>query len=395
MEATPLTRNARIGRRTAAVTAVAFVLLLALPPLDQLKVEVGAGSRWKFAALFREFPSPRSLRQFEEDLAADSRLGREARTAYQSLLTGLFRAGNGKIVVGQEGYLFFRKEVDLATGPGLLEAHAAVRRGSGEDREGPGTRDPVGAIADYHRQLKGRGIDLVFVPLPSKPSIYPEKLWAGYPLAAGAACNRDWQAFLSRLRAQGVDVLDVTEDLWRAKPSGELFLRRDTHWTPFGMEIAASRIAERLRPSLGPARETYAWAFRPVEHDGDLLRMIDLAPGSILRALQSVQIREVAGKGGDEAPVLLLGDSFTNIYSRRELSWGERAGLGEQLMRLLGLPVQILALNGGGATAVRELLARRPAALKRKRVVVWACSSRDLGDPGISWESVPLPDASP
>ena len=94
--------------------------------------------------------------------------------------------------------------------------------------------------------------------------------------------------------------------------------------------------------------------------------------------------------GDDSSPVLLLGDSFTNIYRRKEMEWGAGAGLGEQLMLRLNVGVQVIAINGGGATAVRETLAQKPAALTHKKVVVWACSARDLYDESIAWDHVPL-----
>ena len=88
------------------------------------------------------------------------------------------------------------------------------------------------------------------------------------------------------------------------------------------------------------------------------------------------------------SPVLLLGDSFTNIYRRKEMEWGDGAGLGEQLMLRLKIGVQVIAINGGGATAVRESLAQKPALLGHKQVVVWACSARDLYDEAIAWDRV-------
>lgn len=382
-----------IGRRTAIALAALFAAAIVIPALDQLVVETRRTGQWRALSLFRQVPSHDSLRRFEEELARDSDLAARARTAYQTALTRGFRAGNEKIVVGEDGFLFFRKEVDLATGPGFLTRRSPSKRGT--EREERRTSDPVAAIVNYHRQLAARGIRLVFVPLPSKPAVYPEKVWAGYPVGAGPACNRDREAFAARLAATGVDVIDPTDDLWKAKGEGELFLRLDTHWTPRGMEIVAGRIAERVRSIVGPPRETYASARRAVRHDGDLMRMIEVLPGSGLFPAQEVEISTVEGKGGDDAPVLLLGDSFTNVYSRRELEWGEGAGLGERLMARLGVPVQVLALNGGGATSVRQWLSRRPSALQSKKVVVWACSSRDLADEAVSWEVVPLPEVLP
>lgn len=395
MTPTPLMKDAVIGRRTAIGMAVVFGAMIVLPPIDQCARELRESGRWKFLSLFEQPPTAASLRQFEDDLAQDSRLAREARTVYQTALTQALGAGNEKIVVGRDGFLFFRKEVDLATGPGFLRLRGGVRRGTGLGRELRRRSDPGSAIADYHRQLQARGIRLVFVPLPAKPSIYPEKVWPGYPLSSGPAPNRDEASLMKTLEAAGVDVLEVTGALWEAKDREEIYLRRDTHWTPRGVEIVARKLAEHLRPLLGPPQAAYGSTLRSVSHDGDLLRMIELLPESRLRELQTVTIRQIAERGGDDAPVLLLGDSFTNIYSRRELEWGERAGLGEQLMLDLGLPVQVLALNGGGATAVRELLGRKPSALQAKKVVIWACSCRDFFDTAVSWDSVALPAAIP
>ncbi|HLY08576.1 MAG TPA: hypothetical protein VKW04_04620 [Planctomycetota bacterium] len=391
MEPTPLMQNAFIGRRTAVGISVAFVLLLCVPSLHQLAVELRTTGSSKLRLLFRGFPTRASLHQFEEDLSIDSVLAGKARQVYQTVLSRAVDRGNEKIILGKDGFLFFRKEVDMATGPGFLTRRSATRRGTGDAREARGSSDPVAAILDYERQLRARGIRLLFVPLPVKPFIYPEKVWPGYPESAGPAGNRDREAFRSALAQGGVDVLDPTDDLWAAKREGELFLKGDTHWTPRGMDIVAGRIAERLRPLLGPPAPGFTSMLRSVRHDGDLLRMIEVLPGSGLFAPQTVEIRELVGAGDGQAPVLLLGDSFTNIYSRKELEWGERAGLGEQLMRLLGVRVDILALNGGGATGVRDRLSRKPALLRNKQVVVWACSARDLFDDGVSWEPVLLP----
>jgi alginate O-acetyltransferase complex protein AlgJ len=197
-----------------------------------------------------------------------------------------------------------------------------------------------------------------------------------------------------------VDVLDVTEDLWRAKAqAGEaLFLRLDTHWTPRGLAVVADRLAAHVRPRL-PAGAPSAFTTRrqSVTSFGDLLRLLDVPPDNGLFAPQTVEIVQVLAHGAPAqadnlAPVLLLGDSFTNIYRRKELEWGEGAGLGEQLMLRLGHSVRVIAVNGGGATAVRETLAQRPRALQHTRLVVWACSARDLFDPSISWARVPLPE---
>ncbi len=224
---------------------------------------------------------------------------------------------------------------------------------------------------------------------------------AVYPASAGPAWNADRAVFLGRLGEAGVETVDVTDDLWRAKGGADLYLRNDTHWTPRGLGLAADRIAAGVRPSLeGIPREDFEVRREAVAGTGDLLRSLEVGPGAGLVPSQEVKIERILRggepvRGGDDAPVLLLGDSFTNVYSRKELEWGEGAGLGEQIMARLGLKVQVIAIDGGGATAVRETLAARPSALRKKKAVVWACSARDLYDEDVSWETVPLAEEKP
>jgi len=83
-----------------------------------------------------------------------------------------------------------------------------------------------------------------------------------------------------------------------------------------------------------------------------------------------------------KADVLLLGDSFTNVFSMEPMGWGTAAGLGPQLARSLGRGVDVIAQNDSGAFATREALARAIGAgddrLAGKKVVIWEFASREL-----------------
>ena len=95
-----------------------------------------------------------------------------------------------------------------------------------------------------------------------------------------------------------------------------------------------------------------------------------------------------------DADLLLLGDSFTNVYSQPDLGWGEGAGLAEQLSYELQRPVDRIAINAGGAWSARERLAaelrRGNDRLAGKRVVVYEFAARELtsGD----WRRIDLAD---
>jgi alginate O-acetyltransferase complex protein AlgJ len=388
-----------IGYKTALVSIVVFGMLILIPPGHQFGVEMKRTGHWRFLDLFEEKPTHDSLARFAETLASDSELATFARLSYRTFLMRWFRQGNDQIVVGRHGFLFFQKEVEMAAGPGFLRRTSADVRGIQGKKTRGNASDVLGAIVDFEHQLRALGIHLVFVPIPAKAFIYPEEVWPGYPISAGPAWNRDRAAFTAGLAQAGVDVVDVTDELWRAKaqPGERLFLMLDTHWTPRGLSVVADRLAGHVRSCLdGAVRHAFTTRAERVTNFGDLLRVLELAPESGLFTPQTVEIIQVLegralARGDERAPVLLLGDSFANIYRRREMEWGDGAGLGEQLMLRLGAGVEVIAINGGGATAVRERLAQSPAALRHKKVVIWACSARDLYDESITWEHVSIP----
>jgi alginate O-acetyltransferase complex protein AlgJ len=90
--------------------------------------------------------------------------------------------------------------------------------------------------------------------------------------------------------------------------------------------------------------------------------------------------------------VLLLGDSFANIYSGEDLDWGQNAGLAEHISLASGRGVDRLVLNAGGASATRAALARDSGRLEGKTAVVYEFAARDLssGD----WKIIPLPQTA-
>jgi alginate O-acetyltransferase complex protein AlgJ len=92
-----------------------------------------------------------------------------------------------------------------------------------------------------------------------------------------------------------------------------------------------------------------------------------------------------------DSDVLLLGDSFTNIYSDAAMGWGESAGFAEHLSLALGRPLDVLAENGGGAAALRLSLARAEnrQRLAGKRLVIYQFAMRDLV--GQHWPVVRVP----
>src|SRR5690606_23876526 len=165
------------------------------------------------------------------------------------------------------------------------------------------------------------------------------------------------------------------------------------------MQAVAEHVAGLLADRLPTARqEGYTRQHQTVSNLGDVAVMLKLPESQALYKPQEVTIAPVQVEGvpwtaTPGAPVLLLGDSFSNIYSQTELGWGEGAGLAEQLSFALKLPLDRIVINAGGAHATRQRLAaelaRAPQRLDGVRVVLWQFAQRELlaGD----WKPIPLP----
>ena len=316
--------------------------------------------------------------------------------------------GNEQVYLGREGWLYYRPGVDYLTGPGFLDPAFQKRRSlTGDASVGAAVQpDPVAAIVDFKNQLAERNIHLILMPIPDKAMIEPEFLSSRYPASGGAPVqNPSYPAFLAALNKEGVDVLDVTDALWQEKQStGQpQYLKTDTHWTPEAMQRTASLLAEKIQglESAGnSAQLALETTEKPVEAQGDIAAMLKLPQGSDLYPSQKVQIRSVRRAADGQqwtadpsASVLLLGDSFSNIYSLEPLGWGASAGLAEQLSLALSQPVDALLRNDAGAHATRELLVKEASQgrdrLAGKKLVVWQFAMRELavGD----WKILKIP----
>lgn len=342
--------------------------------LPAIAVEPGAFPRASRAALV--------AKELERRFDEGSVLARALRPHGQRLLTGVAGYGNEEAYVGRDGWLHFRADFDHLT-----------RR-----RPAPTAGRAAAAVVAFRDQLASRGIALLVVPTPVKLAIEPRSFAAGTP---DAPLRSPVEArLLAALDEAGVAVADFAPRLARrAREGGAAYLERDTHWRPEAMDEVARAVAVELR-ALAELAAGDPGRFRDsesaVDGAGDLDALLGL-PGEPPR--QRVTTRPVSAAGGAPwrpergAPVLVLGDSFTAIYSQSDLGWGSGAGFAERLAFHLGLPVDRIARNAGGASATREALAtelaRNPERLDGVRAIVWQLAAREIS--GGEWRDVALP----
>jgi len=329
-----------------------------------------------------------ALQAFERRVEDESWLARHLIPPLQRFKLSRLGLGNESVYAGRAGWLQYRPDVDFVTGHGFLDPGRLRRRA-----KAPGATtqpDPVLAITAFAAQLRARGIALVVMPTPVKPELTASTL--GGP-DTGRLANVSFAGFVNRLEAAGVTVFDP------APHAGGDYLRTDTHWTPAAVDRVAAALAEvvrRLADPAGPAA-SFERVARPLAGRGDLVAMLGAGAPATFAGGEQVTAHEVMQgaalwRPDPGASVLLLGDSFSNIFAQDGLGWGRGAGLAEQLSYHLRQPVDRIVRNDAGAHATRAMLARELQRgrdrLAGKRVVVWQFANRELaqGD----WKMIPL-----
>ena len=322
-----------------------------------------------------------SIKAYETAIEDTSLLRKWLLPPIQRLMTKTLRFGNEKVIIGKDGWLFYSGDYEYLINPGFLRPEVLRQRELKGDQP-----DPRKAIRDFHRQLKARGIRLIIVPVPNKPMICPEALGGkAVPLQ-----NPSFSEFKQDMEADGITVIDLTSDYAELRRSGvEPFLKTDTHWTTEGMKLAARRIAATI---MEHPQEPHPVRTAGITGLGDIAAMLKLTDARRFFPAETVQVADYDVRFDCGSDILLLGDSFANIYSSPALNWGEHGGLAETLGAIRGTPVDAIIRNDAGAFAPRLLLAnelkRGRDRLAGKKVVIWEFAIRELANG--DWKMIEL-----
>ena len=234
--------------------------------VKSLVAELGHVSLWRAFLDVKHYGvwTSRYLRAFENKIDDESAIVLALRPKYQLAVWKIFNDPGEKVVLGAAGdcigkgcgrdttkasdrWLFYRQDVEFLVQPSPLDVRSAK------------LDNPITAIEKFRDQLKAKGVELLVVITPGKPSIYPEKLTGRASDAVaenvGAAGNAvglqsHGKKILDSLTRAGFNTVDLYTPLLAAKVrdsvEGPLYLNDDTHWTPRGAEFAASVIAEKV-----------------------------------------------------------------------------------------------------------------------------------------------------
>ena len=394
----------------------------------------------------------RYLRAFENKIDDESAIVLALRPKYQLAVWNIFNDPGEKVVLGAAGdcigagcgrdtaaasdrWLFYRQDVEFLVQPSPLDVRSAK------------LDNPVKAIERFRDQLKAKGVELLVVITPGKPSIYPERLTGKNSDAAGLQSHG--KKILDSLTRAGFNTVDLYTPLLAAKSrdseEGPLYLNDDTHWTPRGAELAADVIAKKVREMVaaGIVKIRGKDEVRYVASDSIADRMGDVGEMSGLNKFNAFKVQKVTGhvvsqqnikdrteklpmdtacvaaaknacKKSDscfiaqsalcerdtvlydttitpfkddfrKSEILILGDSFSRIY---QTDSPVNAGWIAHFAKNMNRPVASIVSDGGASTLVREKLARKSSVLKGKKLLIWEFVERDLRFGAEGWKDV-------
>jgi alginate O-acetyltransferase complex protein AlgJ len=324
-------------------------------------------------------------------LSSGAARAEETRQAALARLAAQAEQRGETVLAGKHGWLFLVQEL-RHLGAGRYWGADAARASRAAQ---PERADPLPAILDFRDQLEKAGVELLLVPVPARAAVVPGEL-PGLAAAPEGRLDQADAEFHALLREKGVDVLDLQPEFQAAGSERPAVCRTDTHWSGTGLEIAAARIAERVRKLpwyAGVPKRRFVSESRETEFRGDLLRMIgDAAPPP-----ERLALRFVTREGAPDEPVapdpksplLLLSDSHGLVFGAGGDLHARGAGLPDQLALELGVAVDLVAVRGSPSNAGRMQLARRKDAVAGKRIVIWVFGARYFTDQQ-GWAKVPV-----
>jgi hypothetical protein len=172
-----------------------------------------------------------------------------------------------KVVIGKDNWLFYKESLDDSMGVLTFSQDQLM--------------DFKKNIENQAKWMKDRGIYYLIVLCPNKETIYPEYLPDNTNVSDVDSKSIKLNQFLSVFGPRSnVNILDLREPLIKAKASGQLYYRTDTHWNNYGAFIGYKEIIKQLStrfPDIKlPSNTDFNLVPDSYSFSGDLAKMLSL-----------------------------------------------------------------------------------------------------------------------
>ena len=231
--------------------------------------------------------------------------------AHHELTKPMLGMGEGGVLVGRDGRMFYLGEEAVQQSAGLIVRDQRVA-------------DTVALIAAMDQDLAERGVRLIVAAPPNAATVYQDDLpgWAQNP-----GRKTEYDLYLEGLASRGVSAVDLRPAMARVRAEGAAYFRHDTHWTARGalaafnaIVAADGRPAWRLDPDLvlGPPS---------IRKGGDLARLLGVQD-AVTETAEDLKLSEgkkelLTSKWWEDfvetsdrpgPTIMIIGDSFTGAH---------------------------------------------------------------------------------
>ncbi|MDB4721576.1 hypothetical protein OAF65_07665 [Verrucomicrobiales bacterium] len=300
----------------------------------------------------------------------------------QSIADESEKGADGRVIVGDDSnWLFLRSELSHVAKGRFWEKNWKDVSVSGED--------PLPIFLSLNDKLKSLGVQFIYVPVPPKVCIYPDKFTKKFSTKDKTV---NAVPFLDKLRMGGIKVIDIEPLLMKERRSNgsQSYCMTDSHPSPWTCELIAEQIAQEISGSdwVNAFAKTSKLKFGRSEPlklsiKGDLIpdksrddwkaESLDVVRAGIISGVGI----EAVSPDDSMSPVIILGDSHTLIFHEGGDMLMTRAGAVDHLQEKIGFKVFLAASRGSSSQALRQIY-KGPEFWEGKKVLVWISSVREL-----------------
>ena len=316
-----------------------------------------------------------TIHSIENNLDSETELSLKS-VSFLSRFMLFLGIGNEKVIIGKDNWLLYEPNISYLTykNININENYNKIM---------------IKEIVEFNSFLKEKGIELILLPVPPKVLVNTKTLRKN-EINVEINDFKNRKDFYNLLEENDITYFDVINCFSNSKIDSEsLYLHADSHWSPSGMDLVAEALSKQINTNLFNRREEIKKGNQLfITNRGDIYDMLSI-PESIApeKYLETVKITPMLNNNSDlifdkDAEVLLLGDSYSNIYSLKNLKWGEGSGFPEQLAYHLNDSIDSILINDDGAVATRKQflndLTTGERSLDNLKYVVWEFAEREI-----------------
>jgi len=306
------------------------------------------------------------FKQFEDLMDKNYLLANKIKPNIQEFLLLNFSEGNKKVHIGKDNHLFFKEDTQTLINKNNCNNLEIIKKN----------------FKNLNQFLKRKKVDFYLGILPTKSQIMHNK-YNHFNISLKRKYKGCYDTIPLNLEKQGLMVFNL-EKFYKNLKHNNLFLKYDSHWSFDTMEAFSKVIADTIKSNSQNLNINYIDIKKnraSIKNYGDLYDMLDINDNF---KMQEIFINQIESKDHNKivndtkSNVVLIGDSFTNIYSDETLNWGTKSGLAYQLAYRLKGSINSFASNGSAfkTALMKNFLSAEK--LKEKSVMILIMTQREL-----------------